>query len=790
MNTESEWMHRGDRPEIEACHHMEPKVWRLRQLRRTEDSEEVAQVVTNRLLALIQAQPADASVSITWRGHANGLVSIELEATGVGASFGSDLAWVGRNVHEWESAEVSQASCPAHVCEVLAALPPKEDCARGGSSLWASRIAERLPVGELMPTWPFPKPSDSQLLLGILNEVGGYVKVRLANASPLEAAMVEEIFTSTERLRAGGEVGSYLGRPMRLRVFLGSDDLQGIPARLWIAMRDWVNGARRRDVDECVAQSVWSGLDALVGAAQPEGLVRAFARLPLAGTSARVIGVPVAEAVIDSVPLSDQAMVCEVGGMRVGAAITATGAMSDVQLSVEGSLQHLQIVGGSGTGKSTLAASLVHSFAMSGRGGIVLDPHGQLVRRIADELPEEALDRCLFIDCADAAHPVPVNLFHCGDFDTVCSEFLEMLYLILDPKRTGIVGPRFERIFRQLASALHYLFGADLPITLIPLLLTDEGLLKLVMESVWEVDPVLAKSIRKELLGNKSSDFAEVIAWSASKFERLVRHPVMRGVLGTGADALDIREVMASNGIVLVDLSAPRLGRDQAQMLGMMWLSKIALAMPERCPGDKPFHVVVDEAHLFQESLLSEMLAEGRKFGLALALAHQHMGQLTPSLRDALDGNASSVIAFRTSIRDAIEVAERLGTWSGGSLSRLPNLSAAATLATRHGQTQAFTLLVDHNEQVQRGSINGAPVVHGLERVCAQSRARLMDPFAGIQPKRAEDVVRHAREHQRSAGGAPVSDSGYGSDRGPRSYLEEWLEKRAQNSDVAASDRS
>ena len=51
MNTESEWMHRGDRPEIEACHHLEPKVWRLRQLRRTEDSEEVAQVVTNRLLA-------------------------------------------------------------------------------------------------------------------------------------------------------------------------------------------------------------------------------------------------------------------------------------------------------------------------------------------------------------------------------------------------------------------------------------------------------------------------------------------------------------------------------------------------------------------------------------------------------------------------------------------------------------------------------------------------------------------------------------------------------------------
>ena len=119
--------------------------------------------------------------------------------------------------------------------------------------------------------------------------------------------------------------------------------------------------------------------------------------------------------------------------------------------------------------------------------------------------------------------------------------------------------------------------------------------------------------------------------------------------------------------------------------------------MPGRSADDKPFHVVVDEAHLFQESLLSEMLAEGRKFGLALAVAHQHMGQLTPSLRDALQGNASSVIAFRTSVRDAPEVEERLGTWTGGSLSRLANLSAAATLATRDGQTQAFTLRVNHN---------------------------------------------------------------------------------------------
>jgi len=166
----------------------------------------------------------------------------------------------------------------------------------------------------------------------------------------------------------------------------------------------------------------------------------------------------------------------------------------------------------------------------------------------------------------DAARAVPVNLFHCGDFETVCSEFIEMLYLVLDPKRTGIVGPRFERIFRQLASVLHHLFGSDLPITLIPALLTDDGLLKRVSDSLSDIDPGLARGIRTELIANRSSEYGEVIAWTASKFERLVRSPVMRAALGTGADALDLNGVMAANGIVLHELATQRASLEDAYL--------------------------------------------------------------------------------------------------------------------------------------------------------------------------------------------------------------------------------
>ena len=51
------------------------------------------------------------------------------------------------------------------------------------------------------------------------------------------------------------------------------------------------------------------------------------------------------------------------------------------------------VVGTHGTGKSTLLADMVHQIHHSGHGALVLDPHGTLVDRIIEELPECAADR-------------------------------------------------------------------------------------------------------------------------------------------------------------------------------------------------------------------------------------------------------------------------------------------------------------------------------------------------------------------------------------------------------------
>jgi hypothetical protein len=65
------------------------------------------------------------------------------------------------------------------------------------------------------------------------------------------------------------------------------------------------------------------------------------------------------------------------------------------------------------------------------------------------------------------------------------------------------------------------------------------------------------------------------------------------------------------------------------------------------------FSLYVDEIHSFPARNLAKGLSEGRKFGLGLVLAHQHLGQLDLPIRDALVGHCGADFLFRLSPADA-----------------------------------------------------------------------------------------------------------------------------------------
>lgn len=46
------------------------------------------------------------------------------------------------------------------------------------------------------------------------------------------------------------------------------------------------------------------------------------------------------------------------------------------------------------------------------------------------------------------------------------------------------------------------------------------------------------------------------------------------------------------------------------------------------------------------------MMAELRKYRVGMVLAHQHLSQLDPAIRDAVFGNAGTIISFRVGAAD------------------------------------------------------------------------------------------------------------------------------------------
>jgi len=99
-------------------------------------------------------------------------------------------------------------------------------------------------------------------------------------------------------------------------------------------------------------------------------------------------------------------------------------------------------------------------------------------------------------------------------------------------------------------------------------------------------------------------------------------------------------------------------------MLGMIFTSMIQSTLLQRATiPKKDRHTIsffIDEFQNFSTPTLLSMLAESRKYGLALTIANQYLTQLKPEICDAVLGNVGSLLTFRLSHQDAEKIAPSL----------------------------------------------------------------------------------------------------------------------------------
>lgn len=743
------------------------KCWRVTHLLRDEGSAERAQQASRRLLELAPGLPAASLLTLVLAGDGHGRVDIEIHSDTDSGLEQTDVDWVLDKVAATElitgrpnpMPELSELGV---VFELIGATeaPPNS---YGGVQLVEEPDSEELRQRANPRYWPIRVLSNCMDLLTALTTCEAQLRVHLAPANDLEQSLIGAYLRNSVQLGGAVNTELYLGSPVRIRCLVGTAEHR-LPPRLRAALLKLGVGLRLQPLplnDETTA--VWQGAETtLAGAAQPLGMAQCLVPIPASGLAASVCGLRTREAQPDEVPLTETTLPAD--GLRLGTALDELGHQIDIRLAPDDLLLHTQVLGATGTGKSSLLAGLVYDAVQAGLGVSVLDAHGPLVDRILTELPSDHIGRAIAISSDDAANPVPVNVLASKDADLILDAMLQVLTEIFDPRREGIVGPRFERITSQIIKAQQVLIGQQANFATVPMWLRDQETIKKLTTALRGHDPDLANALQTELGLNRSNEFAEVLSWVNSKYQRLTNSAELRAILLTGADAVDVTRVIDDQQILLIKLESTKIGALGAQFLGEMWLLKHWLAMSQRRDPSRPHLVIVDEAHLFGAGILPRMLAEARKFGLGVIIAHQHLEQLSSALREAALANTNNVIVFRSGPREAQTALIRLGSWPSGPLTRLPRMTAATTLSANTTQTPPFTLVVDHNERVSQATHTTA------DRVVQRTHTHFVDPYRELPLWSNAQVDELLAEHtQRRRSSSQSSD-----------FLDSWLAKRQE----------
>ncbi len=334
--------------------------------------------------------------------------------------------------------------------------------------------------------------------------------------------------------------------------------------------------------------------------------------------------------------------------------------------------RHHYIIGKSGWWKSVFIWYLARQDLWNNEWLCVIDPHGDLVEDIIAFTPKERAKDMIIFDPADYERPMGLNMLDLIATDPNLRTIekdraaLDATSIFIKMYGDEVFGPRIQHYFRN--GCLTLMDDEEEGGTLIdvPRLFVDEAFMKY---KTSKIKNVMVKAFwDHEYAQTGDREKQEMIPFFSAKFGPFITNATMRNIIGQTKSAFNIRKVMDEQKVLMVNLSKGKIGDLNAQLLGLIMVSKINMAAMSRAdmPEDqrKDFFLYVDEFQNFATDTFGEILSEARKYRLALIMAHQFIAQIggsgdkqgkwgKPSIKDAVFGNAGTIMSFKVGAEDA-----------------------------------------------------------------------------------------------------------------------------------------
>ena len=326
-----------------------------------------------------------------------------------------------------------------------------------------------------------------------------------------------------------------------------------------------------------------------------------------------------------------------------------------IGLTLDERHRHVYILGGTGTGKTTLLSQMIYQDIKNGKGVGITDPHGDLAEKIAGIISKKRKKDFIYFDPSDMDDPLTINLMElpkgltgkklAKEKDLIASSLISIFTKLYPPKT---MGHRMENVLRN--ATLTALETENPTLFTIQKLLSDHDYRRSVVKTL--TDEVLLLFWNKEFKKYGTHQEAEVISPITNKLGRFLSSPISRDILNAPQSTIDFTKIMDTNKIFIANLSKGKIGEDISAFFGALLTAKFQLCaykradIPEKRRLD--FFLYIDEFQNFASPSFSQIMSEARKYHLNVILAHQTTAQIEDhDLLKIILANTGTIICFR-----------------------------------------------------------------------------------------------------------------------------------------------
>ena len=420
---------------------------------------------------------------------------------------------------------------------------------------------------------------------------------------------------------------------------------------------------------------------------------------------------------------------------------------SPVYIKRDDRTRHHYCIWKSGTWKSVFLQTLARQDIWNWDWICLIDPHGDLAEDMLAYIPKERAKDVVYFEAWDEERPMGLNLYEIDNLDQADRTVNDATEIFLKMFGPEIFWPRIQEYFKYGSLTLLEDFE-DRPTLLdVTRLFTDDWYREFKLKKV--TNAVVRNWWEKTYNAMWDREKQEIIPYFSSKFVSFNTNRLIRNIIWQTRSAFTFDDIMNNQKILLINLSKGKIWEMNAQLLGMIIVSKVynaAMAratIPEK--DRKDFYLYVDEFQNFVSWTFADILSEARKYRLGLIMAHQYIAQLDPAkwlgdtwgwksdVKAAVFGNVGTMMSFKVGAPDAEFLEKEYSpVLSGQDIVWIANYKSYIKLNIDNATTRVFSMNSIYTKDYQNKKI--VPILKEYsakkywrrrEFVDAETRARL-----------------------------------------------------------------